>query len=381
MRILAATLILSLSMASGSLSMAQVPGSGSASPQMVSDVTRTDGLTAVQLTLIAKLDGVHFLSNSTSQIILEKDGKRYLIDTQTQSIHELVAQAEPSSQAGLTQTTTSQPATRKGKETKPEPPKEKDVYYTEDIVLWSLPTTHHLEKRSLIVDFTHRFSYDQTFQDGSLSSLLGLDGFSISSFGFTYGLTDTFFAGIYRVPTALGRIIQLSGGAQLSQESKGNPFSSTLRVGVEGANHFSRNFVTTLEFALARSLKKRAQLYFVPTVSFNSRRILDSFGDAPKLDGETSTAVGAGLSVDFRPTVAIIAEAIQRTSGLQGVHRPAFMFGIQKKLYRHSFTLGLTNSPGTTMSQRSATRASLFHVVDDTFRGLTLGFNLSRRLF
>jgi hypothetical protein len=57
------------------------------------------------------------------------------------------------------------------------------------------------------------------------------------------------------------------------------------------------------------------------------------------------------------------------------------MFGIQKKIYRHSFTLGLTNSPGTTISQRSATRDSLQGIDDDTFRGLTFGFNLSRRLF
>lgn len=375
MRIPAAILIL-LPLAFSQSTWAQIPGSGSALPHIASDATRNDDLAGIQLSPVAQLEGVHFVNHSSSQIILEKDGKRYLINTQTQSIHEL--ELEP--QANLTQTTGGHPATSAAKETKPKV-KEKEVYYTEDIVLWTLPTTHHLERKSLIVDFTHRFSYDQAFEDGSLSRLLGLDGFSISSFGFTYGVTDTFFAGIYRVPTALGRIIQVSGGAQLSQESNGNPFSSTFRVGVEGANHFSRNFVTTLEFAIARSVKKRAQLYLVPTISFNSRPIVASFGNAPKLDGETNTAIGAGFSVDFRPTVAFIAEAIQRTSGLQGVHRPAFMFGIQKKLFRHSFTLGLTNSPGTTMSQRSATRASLFNGADDTFGGLTLGFNLSRRLF
>ncbi len=377
MRIPVAILIL-LPLAFSQSTWAQIPGSGSALPHIASDATRNDDLAGIQLSPVAQLEGVHFVNHSSSQIILEKDGKRYLINTQTQSIHELVSELEP--QANLTQTADGHPATSAAKETKPKV-KEKEVYYTEDIVLWTLPTTHHLERKSLIVDFTHRFSYDQAFEDGSLSSLLGLDGFSISSFGFTYGVTDTFFAGIYRVPTALGRIIQVSGGAQLSQESKGNPFSSTFRVGVEGANHFSRNFATTLEFAIARSLKKRAQLYLVPTISFNSRPIVASFGNAPKLDGEINTAIGAGFSLDFRPTVAFIAEAIQRTSGLQGVHRSAFMFGIQKKLFRHSFTLGLTNSPGTTMSQRSATRASLFNGADDTFRGLTLGFNLSRRLF
>jgi hypothetical protein len=173
----------------------------------------------------------------------------------------------------------------------------------------------------------------------------------------------------------------LYGGAQLTQEREGHPFSSTFRIAVEGANHFTANYVTSLELAFAKSLKQRAQVYFVPTVSFNNRPIMDAFGNLPPLPGVTTTALGAGLSLNLRPSVAFITECNQRVSGLLGVHRPAFMFGIQKKVTGHSFSLGLTNSPGTTLSQRSATRASLRGSPDDTFRGLTLGFNISRRLF
>lgn len=254
--------------------------------------------------------------------------------------------------------------------------------YVEDINLWRLPATHPLDKRELLLDFTHRFSYDTTFTgSGRPAILFGLDGFSISSFGFTYGITDRFFGGIYRVPTALGRSIEMYGGAQLAQESKGQPFSSTARIAAEGVNHFTENYVTSLELAFAKSLKQQAQIYFVPTGSFNDRPMMDAFGDLPPRPGVTTTALGAGLSLNIRPSVAFITEGNQRVSGRLGVHRPAFMFGIQKKVFRHSFTLGVTNSPGTTLSQRSATRASLRGSPDDTFSGLTLGFNLSRRLF
>jgi len=254
--------------------------------------------------------------------------------------------------------------------------------YVEDINLWRLPATHPLDKRELLLDFTHRFSYDTTFTgSGRPAILFGLDGFSISSFGFTYGITDRFFGGIYRVPTALGRSIEMYGGAQLAQESKGQPFSSTARIAGEGVNHFTENNVTSLELAFAKSLKQQAQIYFVPTVSFNNRPLMDAFGDLPPRPGVTTTTLGAGLSLNIRPSVAFITEGNQRVSGRLGVHRPAFMFGIQKKVFRHSFTLGVTNSPGTTLSQRSATRASLRGSPDDTFSGLTLGFNLSRRLF
>jgi hypothetical protein len=333
-----------------------------------------------ELSAVSRLDGVHFVSNSNSQILLEKDGKQYLIDTQAKTIQEVSTQAQltNSAQTPNPQAKSSQPAKSDTNQSK-----EKEVYYTEDINLWTLPTAHHLEKKALLVDFTHRFALDdgRTFKGQVMNQLFGLDGYSFSSFGLTYGITDRFFAGAYRVPSGLGRIIELYGGAQLSQESKGHPFSSTFRVAVEGANHFRENYVTSLELAVARSIKKRAQLYFVPTFSFDTRRLVTAFGEpVPKMDGQNIMAIGGGLSIDFRPTVAFVAEAIIRTNGFpEERHRPSFMFGVQKKLYRHSFTLGFSNSAATTISQRSTTRGALG--LDDNFGGLTIGFNLSRRLF
>jgi len=359
---------------------AQIPGeptptissqlSGAAAPQ-------------AQLVPVARLEGLEFVNGSGSQIVLERDGKRYLIDTKNQTIREFVptsmASAQTPAPSGQTTTPPATPAT------KPEEKKEPETYYTEDIVLWNLPTAHHLPRKALMIDFTHRFAFNEAFEPGAVSNLFGLDGYSLSAFGFTYGITDRFFAGIYRTPTTIGRIIQLSGGVQLSRESLGHPFSSSFRVGVEGTDHFRSKYITSLELAVARSIKNRAQIYFSPTVSFNNRPLQvvanDVFDPAP-YDGDTTVAVGGGLSVDIRPTVAIVGEAIYRVSERLGEHRPSFMLGIQKKIYRHSFTLGLTNSPGTTLSTRSATRGSYGGgTFDDTFGGLTFGFNLSRRLF
>jgi hypothetical protein len=349
-------------------------------PETVSDLKDPQSLASAQLLPISKLDGVQFVPNSSSQILLERDGKQYLIDTRTRTVQEVTRQA--------TQPQPTQPApaqSKSGEPSKAEQNKkeEKEVYYVEDINLWTLPTAFHLEKKALIVDFTHRFAFDdgRAFKGQAMNYLFGLDGYSFSSFGLTYGLTDRFFVGAYRVPTGLGRIIQLTAGAQLSQEAKGFPFSSTFRVAVEGANHFRENYVTNLEFALAKSLKKRAQVYFVPTLSLNARPLVTAFDNpVPKMEGKNTMALGGGLSIDFRPTVAFVAEVILRTNGLlEDPYRPAFMFGVQKKLHRHSFTLGVTNSPGTTVSLRSATRQSLG--LDSSISDLTIGFNLSRRLF
>ncbi|MSO23512.1 MAG: hypothetical protein EXQ58_09725 [Acidobacteria bacterium] len=356
---------------------AQVPGEPAPTiSSQLSSVAAASG--QAQLVPVPRLEGVEFVNGSGSQIVLERDGKRYLIDTQSQTIRELVPTVIASAQ---TPTTPPQTATTPAPAAKPEAKKEPDTYYTEDIVLWNLPTAHHLGKKGLIIDFTHRFN-SEAFQPGGISDLLGLDTFSFSSLGFTYGITDRWFAGIYRTPTYFGRILQLSTGLQLSRENAGHPLSSSIRVGVEGTNHFRNKYITSLELALARSIKNRAQIYFTPTVSFNNLPLTvvvnDVFNPTP-VNGKTTTALGAGLSVDIRPTVAIMGEAIYRVDGRLGVIRPSFMLGIQKKVFRHSFTLGLSNSPGTTLSTRSATRGA--YGLDDTFGGLTIGFNLSRRLF
>ncbi len=208
-----------------------------------------------------------------------------------------------------------------------------------------------------------------------------MDGFSVSSFGLTYGLTDRFFVGAYRVPTALGRELQFGVGAQLTQEELGQPFSSIVRVSVEGTNDFRNEYITSMEFALAKTIKKRSQFYFVPSISFNNRSLQDVINLQFNGKGETTVALGAGVSIDIRPTVAFVAEASPRVLGLLGTQRASFMLGVQKKIFRHSFTFGFTNSPGTSISQRSATRSALYPGFSDSWSGLGIGFNISRRLF
>jgi len=67
--------------------------------------------------------------------------------------------------------------------------------------------------------------------------------------------------------------------------------------------------------------------------------------------------------------------------GALGIHRPAYSFGIQKKIYRHAFTLGLMNSPGTTVSQRAGTRATFLGEPNaDTPAGLFFGFDITRQI-
>jgi hypothetical protein len=82
--------------------------------------------------------------------------------------------------------------------------------------------------------------------------------------------------------------------------------------------------------------------------------------------------------------VALVAEVIPTlVNGRDlGIHRPAYSFGIQKKIWRHAFTFGFSNGPGTTVSQRAGTRATFIGDPSaDKPGGLFVGFDLTRQIY
>jgi hypothetical protein len=310
---------------------------------------------------------VTFVTDSDSQAIVEVNGKRFLIDTKARTVSEMAVEAKSGEATAIP---------------KQEPPEEKaNIYHPVDVRLINLPTAIPIPKGSLWTDFTHRFPSDLDVA----SELFGLDGFAVPSFGFTYGVTDRIQVGAYRSPTFVGRPIELFAGLSLLDERKGHPFTAMARVGLEGRDNFSRNFTTSIELTAARSITRHAQIYVVPTVSINSRP-LQAFANVTRnLPGETTFALGLGGALNIRPSVALMAEANYRINeeGRFGVTRPNFGFGIQKASIsrRHSFSLVFSNGLGTTFAQRSTTRAAILPGAEESFKGLTIGFNLTRRLF
>jgi len=191
---------------------------------------------------------------------------------------------------------------------------------------------------------------------------------------------------LFRSPTFIGRPIQLQTAYSVLTEQKSAPFNLTVRVSVEGQNDFRKNYTEDIEGIFSRSLSHRAQIYLVPTISFNDRRVVQgglTSNKIPDYPGINAFSLGAGGAFDIRPTVAIVAEIIPTFIGADqlGIHRPAFSFGIQKKIYRHAFTFGLTNSPGATVSQRAGTDATfLGNPHGDVFKQMFFGFDLTRQI-
>lgn len=402
--------------------------------------------------------GVEFLDGTNSSLILERDGKRYLVDLESRTIREedpvqlaaldpAVVVSQPSQSASGANTFRERCAschggdgrgirsagtpdladfrTRRGIPTQTlidaitsgksgtsmqafsgtltaaeirdvalyvqslaEQNSRPDIYEPADDLVYSLPTGRAIPKGATVVNFTHRFAYNPAFKGAGLGNILmGLDGFSISSFGFRYGVTDKLSVSAYRSPSILGRPIEFMAALNVLDEYEGHPLNAALRVSIDGQDHFRRNFTTNIEGIVSRSITGRAQFYAVPTVSFQNRRLLSKPGPLQnrpaELTGFNSFSLGAGLAVNIRPTVALVAEVIPTLVNGDdlGIHRPAYSFGIQKQIRGHAFTFGFSNGPGSVVSQRAGTRATLLgDPTADKPAGLFLGFNLMRRL-
>ena len=260
------------------------------------------------------------------------------------------------------------------------------VYQPGDDVLVSLPTGREVDRHGLYVNFSHRFLDTAFTGPGKGGELLGLDSVSISSFGLRYGVTDKLSVSVWRSPSFIERPIQIMVAYNLLDENHEAPLNMSVRVSVEGQNNFQKSFTENIETIFSRTITSHAQFYAVPTFSFNARRLEPGglvSSQIPDFPGVNTFSIGFGAAVDIRPTVALVAEIIPTLlNGAElGIHRPAYSFGIQKKIWRHAFTLALTNSPGTTVSQRAATRATYTGIPNaDTPAGLSLGFDVMRQI-
>jgi len=350
--------------------------------------------------------GVSFVAGSTSQIIVERDGKKYVIDLLSHEIRE--AGAEPADAATKVPIRANQESTadpQSPQSPSPPPEKKKEVYRPGDDLVFSVPTGRPLDRHGLYIDFTHRFPYEAAFTgSGRGGTLLGLDDFAIPSFGLRYGLTSKVSVMASRQPSIIGRQIELMAAYNFLDEHNGNPFNAAVRFSMDGQNDFQKNFAENFELIMSRSFGHRAQLYAAPTLSLHARPLLgaNSIIDAPidqpchaatipEVDSAIGVrpcantfSLGTALAVDVRPTVALVAEAIPTlVHGRDlGIHRPAYAFGIQKKIWRHAFTFGFTNGPSTIVSQRAGTRATfLGDPAADKPGGLFVGFDLNRQIF
>ena len=350
--------------------------------------------------------GISFVEGSSSQVIVERDGKKFVVDLASHEIRPADAASQLVPVSMQTVAEPAQSATAKSpSETSTK--SKSTIYKPGDDLVFNVPTGRRVDRHSLTVNFTHRFPYEAAFTGpGRGATLLGLDNFAIPSLGFRYGVTSKLSVFAYRSPSIIGRPIELMAAYNFLDEHDGNPLNAAARFSVDGQNDFSSNFAENFELILSRSVTRRAQLYAVPTYTIHQRPLIsnpgaaiaDSMPDqpcsAPRAVGIAASfkarpcantfSLAAALSVDIRPSVALVAEVTPTLVNARdlAIHRPEYAFGIQKKIWRHAFTFGFSNGPGSIVSQRGGTRATFLQdSTADKPGGLFVGFDLTRQLF
>ena len=315
--------------------------------------------------------GITFVDGSSSQVIVERNGQKFLVDVAARTVTEIKSGASSSSRAAGESIAKNGPPAQA---TKPATPaaapaaEDADIYKAGDDLVFSVPTGRRPVKHGMYINFTHRFPYEAAFSGPARgATLLGLDDFAIPAFGVRYGVTDKFSVFAYRAPSIIGRPIELMAAYNFLDEKDGQPFNASVRFSVDGQDNFERNYTENFELLASRSIGKRAQIYVAPTFNIHNRPVLgaNSIIDPPpyqpcsaqlaagidpslKVKPCADTfSLGVALAVDIRPTVALVAETIPTlVNGPDlGIHRPAYSFGIQKHIWRHAFTFGFTNSP------------------------------------
>jgi hypothetical protein len=371
--------------------------------------------------------GISFVEGSASQVIVRRNDKQYIVDVVSHTIREIETSQSATASTPLTNDALSSEAQwsssaetsvaaqgaagSAAQATDPTPPgKEKQKarnYDPGDDLVFSVPTGRRLDRHGFYINFTHRFPYEASFKGtGRGNTLLGLDDFSVSSFGFRFGVTSKLSVMAYRSPSIIGRPIELMAAYNFLDERDKKPLNAAFRFSVDAQNNFATNYTENFELILSRSLGHRAQLFGVPTFSIHNRPVLqnpNSFLQEPMPDQSCKLPLAAGIdpsfnvhpcadtfslgvaaAVDIRPTVAIVAEAIPTlVNGRDlGIHRAPFAFGVKKKIWRHAFTLGFTNSPGTLVSTRAGTNATYLQKPGaDTPEQMFIGFDLTRQVY
>ncbi|MFZ0815810.1 MAG: DUF5777 family beta-barrel protein, partial [Candidatus Sulfotelmatobacter sp.] len=255
--------------------------------------------------------GISFVEGSVSQVIVERDGKKYVVDLASHNVRlaDTASQVEPPSSpqpvAAAAQPAASKQATAQtGSATASAKSK---VYKPGDDFVFNVPTGRPVDRHSLVINFTHRFPYEAAFTGpGRGDTLLGLDDFSVSSLGLRYGVTSKLSVFAYREPSIIGRPIELMAAYNFLDEHAGNPVNAAFRFSVDGQNDFSSNFADNFELIVSRSLGRRAQLYAAPTFTIHQRPVIANpgsfLGDAmPNQPCGAALAAGIPSSFNARP--------------------------------------------------------------------------------
>lgn len=335
-------------------------------------------------------------------VIVESGGERIRINTATKTIERVTNPALAATQQTPKEQSQQQPVKQR---------ESSKAYEPYDYRVVNIPTPKRVRRHSLNMTFTHRFqepitAFENEPRDEHIAriskDLLGLDSFAVSSFGFTFGITDRLYANVYRSPLCqpgLCKTIEIGLGYHLLDEAGKSPVALSAYASVEGDYNFTERYTWNFQAMLARSVTNYVNVFFSPAVHVNSnggdrfKEFLRTQPLAAKLRlGRNSGSFGLGVNAQVRPTTSLLFEYTPRVGfkmgqivadfnddtgqllGFRNRSEAEIGFGIEKRIGRHVFSLTFSNTQTTTTARYNSSNLAL------PPSKFTIGFNLFRRL-
>jgi len=343
---------------------------------------------------------VTFDDTTPGVVYIESNGEKIRVDTSKKLVEE-IAVAGGDEPAAAADDKTAKVAPKSDDDEKYDFDRSEEPF---DYRVVNIPTPKRIPKGSWNLVFTHRFTQPVKPVRESAENLLGLDSFSISSFGITYGITDKLYVSALRSPVCqrgLCRVIEIGAGYNWIAADKDSRFGLTTYASIEGNDNFTEEYTYNLQAMLSARIGKRVYLFFSPALHINSNgqrrfdpRPTDFFPAAPIADTfhlpTHGASFGFGASVLITPNVAALFDFSPRTGfklgqvhpildsnsqiiGFRNESEPSLGFGIQRTIGRHAFSLTFSNTQTTTTSRYNS--SNLVY----SPKHFTIGFNLSRR--
>jgi hypothetical protein len=234
----------------------------------------------------------------------------------------------------------------------------------------NLPTPVDLNKGSIEVHIQHRFF--QSLEDSIPGNAFGIDSGANINVGLNYALTSGLSAGISR--TREDQLVSLTATQEIHTAS-GSKWKMSLHGGVAGKRNFGEHYSPFLQLATALEYKI-LRLNLVPTVVFNSRDeslAAQAGPEAVNPDKNNTFALGIGADIALHRRFSIMGEYVPRLAGFGGFFGEHSQLGggVAIRTWGHVFTV---------LVSRSRNFSPARYAVDADFNGVSLGFNIYRRI-
>jgi hypothetical protein len=237
-------------------------------------------------------------------------------------------------------------------------------------ILINMPVPVDLNRGDIEIHVQHRFF--QALQDSSPGTAFGIDYGANINLGVNYALTNRLSVGISR--TREDQLVSLTAAHEIRTKS-GSMWKMSLLGGIAGKHNFEDTYSPFIQLATALDYRT-LRLNLTPTMIFNSRdeTLSPQPGpDAINPDQNNTFSLGIGADYAIHRRFSIVGEYVPQLAGFGG------FFGRHSQLGGGA-AIRTRNHVFTILVSRSQNFSPVRYAVNGDFDGVSLGFNIYRRI-